>query len=451
MKRRNFLQIALAGSVLPAAGRVIAATGPCPPPQFSVQGGAQVSTPCTNTSTGSMPAWFNSLPERQWTAFAGGGGLSGSAWQKGARLADVQPSAYPGGSLFGAVTGVYQGACVLQDTNEFIFPCNGGHGDYAGNEIYACKMDADVPTWERLIDPTPSAQQGENETGANQSGNYSDGRPRSVHGWHRPVAGNGKIVLAGLDGMFGQPSYSSTACYSVDRASLGGGGRAALGYTGGIGPWKYHGIGHASVKGSVDWEGGPAVYDKASKKVWSFAAGTIYLYSFDTQTNAIQSYTVGGYIGFQYAWAVSLPGGYILIASMENAYGDPSKLWVFNTANPSAGYKAAPFSGSPNGAFSAGCGGVYHPGSGKVLVFRGSMTPSIVTLTVPSNPASGTFQFGSLSPAGGSTPPATTSVNQGLYYSKFNIIENMGSGRSALVLTPTVDGSSYVYKLPQTF
>ena len=54
-------------------------------------------------------------------------------------LSDVSPSPVPPGSRHAIVT-AWTGGCVDQDRGELILAANGGHTDYAGNEVYACQL-----------------------------------------------------------------------------------------------------------------------------------------------------------------------------------------------------------------------------------------------------------------------------------------------------------------------
>lgn len=77
------------------------------------------------------------------------------------------------------------GACNSEDT--VYVPLGGGHGDYAGNDNYDLMLMSDNPTW-RMLQP-PSGAIGNLLTtndGQEATGEYADGRPRSIHSYDKP-------------------------------------------------------------------------------------------------------------------------------------------------------------------------------------------------------------------------------------------------------------------------
>ena len=101
------------------------------------------------------PAWFQALEPFRWTAVAGGPSMSGD-WQGGDRLAEVVPP----GPYFGNwgpryLTAGWNGACVDTGNREMIVALNGGHAAWQYNDAYALDLNADVPSWRRIVDGTP--------------------------------------------------------------------------------------------------------------------------------------------------------------------------------------------------------------------------------------------------------------------------------------------------------
>lgn len=86
------------------------------------------------------------------------------------------------------IIGAWCGACYGDEVGELWLPLSGGHADYAGNEPYKINLLADTPQWE-MVRP-PSGAVGNvliTKDGAELSGVYSDGRPRAIHSYNKPV------------------------------------------------------------------------------------------------------------------------------------------------------------------------------------------------------------------------------------------------------------------------
>lgn len=423
MKRREFL-LSSAGLAGIAAPVLVRAAVPCPPPALSAVGGTSVATACEPPpSAGAAPAWFVNMPERTW------------ATPVSNRLDDVKPSPEPQGAEGqSAVCDDWTGGTVDQDRGEFILPAQGGHDGYYGNEVYACALRSASPKWARLNNP--SAVTG-GVTGYNTLGNYADGAPRAVHGWNRPCWGNGKIWLAGLDGMASGPGYWSTACYSFNRSSL---------------QWAYHGLGVPNPPtpfgSAFSWQAGPAAYDRVAKRVWSAAQYAVSDggYSVDATTGAItrHNFVLPGN-PFGGAWSVIAHDLRVWIVGSVRE----GRLYILDLNNPGAGFTVKATTGSPDG-FVDGAGAVYHAPSRAILVWN-DYGAGIRKLTVPSNPFGGTYVWSNIAPAAGnSVTPAPNPRYPSRNFSKFNIIEDMGNGRSALCLVTHTTGPTYVYKLPAT-
>lgn len=97
------------------------------------------------------------------------------------------------------VTSAFSGGAYCEDAKVF-YVWGGGHGDYAGNELYRIDMTADAPVWERIRDPAqsttypgPSLDDGDESLGY-YSGydSVDDFQPRSYHTY------GGLIVRDGL-------------------------------------------------------------------------------------------------------------------------------------------------------------------------------------------------------------------------------------------------------------
>jgi hypothetical protein len=411
MKRRDFIELATmgaAGSLTPT----VWGGQPCPPSPLVLDGGSRLEGLCSSTTA---PNWFNNMADRTW------------ATPVTNTLDSVRPANPPG--IHAAICNAWTGACVDQQNGEYILAANGGHGDYAGNEVYACALRQDSPSWVRLTDPSST---GGGTDGTRTPMNYADGKPRAVHGYNRCTWGNGRVWYAGMDGASPSGAWS-LACYSFKRSTR---------------EWTYHGIPANNTSGSYSWEGGPAAYDRVGNRVWSVAQYGLQDggYSVDCSTGAMtpHNWVLSGN-PFGQAWSVIAHDLRLWIVGSVTE----GKLKILNLNNVGAGWTTITTSGAPDG-FAAGTGAVYHPPSRAILVWNTSYGGSIRKLAIPGNPLSGTYAWSTVIPASANTisPPGQLDSDFRGAYSKFNLIEDMGNGRSALVFVGRTTGQTFVYKLP---
>lgn len=148
MKRRDFL-VATAGTLgtAPSVLRA-AASAPCPAPNATLKLGSgstkSISTPCKIPGS-AAPVWLQGIPPFQWVALPS---LSTSS-----ALPTPVP---PGMTGIRSVTDTWCGG-ALRENGSFYILHGGGHGDYAGNEIYALQLSLDNPQWTRIWGPTPNS------------------------------------------------------------------------------------------------------------------------------------------------------------------------------------------------------------------------------------------------------------------------------------------------------
>jgi hypothetical protein len=93
---------------------------------------------------------------------------------------------------------------------------------------------------------------------------------------------------------------------------------------------------------------------------------------------------------------------------------------------------------------------VYHQASRAILVWDTSCGASVRKLSIPANPLSNGYTWSTINPASGNSvvPPGPLDSDFRGAFSKFNMIENMGNGQSALVFVGRTTGQTYVFKLP---
>lgn len=102
------------------------------------------------------PAWYLAAEAGEWvnlpnsTLTSSGVGWSGTS-PGGTSNYSTVVTAWSGGIL--NTQGVYRAGAFVEGT--FLVLFGGGHGDYAGNELYAYgPLEADSPSWSRITDPT---------------------------------------------------------------------------------------------------------------------------------------------------------------------------------------------------------------------------------------------------------------------------------------------------------
>jgi hypothetical protein len=354
--------------------------------------------------------------------------MADSTWAKPVTntLDNVKPTSGVSGD-HAAICTAWTGGTADQSRGEFILAANGGHGDYSGNEVYACALRAASPAWVRLTNPSVASGGDSSHNGA---ASYGDGKPRTVHGWNRCVFGNGRVWYAGMDGFFPSGDWS-TAVYSFTRSSLA---------------WAYHGQGIKSInQSSFSWQGGPAAYDRVGNRVWSLAQYATGQggFSVDASTGAATEY--------DWYFPDNRGGDWMIVAHntsprvLIHSISRINQIAILNLENVAAGWKYKTPGGSPAG-MGDGTGAVYHAASRAVLTWR-DYGSQIRKLAIPSDPVNGTYSWSAINAAGSNTVTPPAGPAQGTF-GKFNIIEDMGNGRSALVLVTSTTGPVYVYKLP---
>jgi hypothetical protein len=145
-------------------------------------------------SNSPIPAWIG--PVNQWTGInsssltGSGVGWSGTAPGGTGNYAEVIDS---WGDMIVNTKGLYIGANFVSGV--FLVVHGGGHGNYAGDEVYAFgPLDGNSPSWSRLRDPAIPAPSGVGEDGS--------GNPVSTHTYQSMVyigngANNGMLRIGG--------------------------------------------------------------------------------------------------------------------------------------------------------------------------------------------------------------------------------------------------------------
>jgi hypothetical protein len=121
------------------------------------------------------------------------------------KLRAVVPSPRPAGLTGPESIMIAWSGGAFDTVRDRLIVWGGGHGDYAGNELYV--FDLNNLEWSRLTDP--SAPSG----GSDSSGVYGDGRPRSTHTYNclSFASKTGKFYYMGLGATWPNGNHSHRA------------------------------------------------------------------------------------------------------------------------------------------------------------------------------------------------------------------------------------------------
>jgi hypothetical protein len=111
-----------------------------------------------------------------------------------------------------AITSAWSGGALDTSRNRLLM-WGGGHGDYAGNEVYA--LDLDTLTLARLNDPTSVLRDG-----CTNGGTYADGKPVSRHTYNHLAYLPGQDALFAWGGSQWQCGFFTDDAWSFSLTSL---------------------------------------------------------------------------------------------------------------------------------------------------------------------------------------------------------------------------------------
>jgi hypothetical protein len=147
------------------------------------------------------PAWVSNLAIGQWAQIPN------------TAISGVEPSPVPPGNGPRFKVDGWNSFVVDTRTSTVYSVANGGHADYAGNEVDALNLEVAQPQWVQKVAPTPSGQ-----LGPGGQDFYPDGRPASRHSYYGVVlnASDDRIMLFGgaiwgTQGGFG----NATSSYNI--------------------------------------------------------------------------------------------------------------------------------------------------------------------------------------------------------------------------------------------
>lgn len=137
-----------------------------------------------------VPAWASSVASETWVQIPGN------------TLSDIDPgndsdyTATPGSEAWRGTGGIgatmtsWNGACHDPILGRMFLCGEGGHTDHAGNAVYVWEIMQETPAWRMILPPSGAIGQpsvSSYNDGQEASGVYSDGRPRSWHGYNGHV------------------------------------------------------------------------------------------------------------------------------------------------------------------------------------------------------------------------------------------------------------------------
>jgi hypothetical protein len=153
------------------------------------------------------PVWRKAMKPWQW------------AHIEGTDLASAVPDPAVPGSLRARIN-AWNGIAADAGTGQLYSADNGGHADYAGNEVYAIDLMSERPRWKVLRAPTPPADILKSDyTRKIYNDYYRDGRPASTHTYYalQFLPSRHAIFLFGRGSMWGTGNEAS---WKTDAFSL---------------------------------------------------------------------------------------------------------------------------------------------------------------------------------------------------------------------------------------
>lgn len=386
-------------------------------------------------AAGSAPAWFNSQSDNTWTAIAS---------STGQRITDHIPSPVPHVDTFGdspnSICTAWTGGSVDQVRKEYLLCANGGHGDYPGNECYALTLTAATPAWRRISAPTPNSSM-TNWPNSGPDGLNLDGRPRAMHNTFQ-CFGNGRVWMPYMNSVTSGNGGHFNRQISFNRDLLGAALTPAPYSTN---PWNDYGS-LSGVNNNVAGFG-VAVHHNVRNRAYGLAgngANNTNWWFVNTSGGSIgtgQAFTSSQTFGHWGTWAVCASDLDIVVAGdhLRNA------VCVLNCAT-NTWTQVTNITGS--GYYQQNAGGAYCPINKTIAVGNPpTVGNTFLKLQIPTsggayNP-SGQWVWSQVA-GGGSTITSVTDKA----FSRWNIVEDMGNGRSALVFVGGIAMSTFVYKIP---
>jgi hypothetical protein len=309
-----------------------------------------------------------------------------------------------------------------------VLASNGGHTNYTGNEVYVFKFNQATPAWYRMTDPSSAAMDG-----TESNGRKVDGTPLSTHSYANHAYGmNGKIYLC-MMGSNATSGAGSNRVWAWDRNN----------FSANTGTRGWSDLGLAGTGSTVD--DGFADYDPITNRIWfgqRREPGSSQFGYVNCSTDAVTALALGG-VNFSGSGTATYSMGRVIYRGSESVllcYGDNARRTI-NCQSPTS-LSTPTFSGTLPAAYD---GMVFDAEHEQLIAWRAS-TSDLLVSDLPTNMLTGTYAWQLVSAVAGN--PGAASPNG--TYGRFNIIRDMGDGRSALVLVNNTTSQVYVYKIPQS-
>lgn len=118
---------------------------------------------CVDPST--LPSWRQGMAIGEWKRL------------ESADITEVTPDVMPGGGYYGRID-AWNGFATDTTTSKVYLGAAGGHGDYAGNEVYVIDLNDPAPQWVIERQPSPAS------TYTWDQAYYTDDRPSPTHTYY---------------------------------------------------------------------------------------------------------------------------------------------------------------------------------------------------------------------------------------------------------------------------
>jgi hypothetical protein len=289
----------------------------------------------------------------------------------------------------------------------------------------------------------------------------ADGRPRAMHSTFE-CYGDGRVWFPEQNSYASPAGDTTHACISFDRDSLGEGATPLPWTASNLGPWTLHpkpdfgGFGvTATAFGRADW-------DRVGHKVWAVGGNNNinnpFYWSVETAgANIGRSvvYRKGGSLDNFNSWVAIAHDLRIMICG-GNAL---NRIWVFNMdrAGQATDWQGVTNVSGSGSFYGSGAGAVYVQANRSLAIANPKVTgSSIRKLQIPTMLVNGQVQYdpngtwvwSTLNPLGASVVVPNNGGNNDTN-SKWNIVENMGNGQSAIIVLTDIGLPLYVYKIPR--
>lgn len=356
------------------------------------------------------PAYFLSQTAKTWS-----NPLSGNT-----TITSVKPSPDIDGGTFPkpATINPWSGGTVA---GKKLRNWGGGHGDYAGNEVYQVDFEVSAPQWARVFGPTPAAQ-------ILSADVYADGNPSSVHSAGNMVSVGNDSYMTGMRGYW----------------QLGNSNGKIWKFAGATNTWSH--IGTISGINISDALNGAAAYHSGNGLIYvTNQAGQVA--SINPSSGAVAVVTNNEFSGLSFEHHVAIwpsINALIVYRSASNLLG------VLNLGVASPTWQACTTTTQPT--LAAGAGIIWHEGSNGLLVWgHTSNTQRIYKLSPPvTRPASisdivGQWRW-STHLLGGVTP---TSAEPRGTWGRFGLIPALSARHDGIALVNAVDSATSMAKIPR--